>query len=131
MDYRPSADSYDRLDIKYRHKPPKRSEYGSRVAVPTPSPTLLPAAPAIESSRPEVALPISTGLSATLGDGLAEVCQRSASSYDDGAADGTAGLASRKVHAPVHSEAASSTSVPARSADNGPGIHNVKIAVGA
>ena len=79
----------------------------------------------------EVALPPSTGSSATLGDGLAEVCQRSPSSYDDGAADGTAGLAGHKVHASVHGEAASSTSVQARSADNGIGFHNVKIAVGA
>jgi hypothetical protein len=69
------------------------------------------------------------GSSATLGDGLAEACQRSAPSYDDGAADGTAGLAGIKVRALVRGEAASSTSVPARSADNGPGIHNVKIAV--
>ena len=69
------------------------------------------------------------GSSATLGDGLAEACRRSASSYDDGAADSTAGLAGIKVRASVRGEAASSTSVPARSADNGPGIHNVKIAV--
>jgi hypothetical protein len=58
-------------------------------------------------------------------------CQRSLSSYDDGAADGTAGLAGIKVQASVHGEAASSTSVPARSADNGIGFHKVKIAVGA
>ena len=77
----------------------------------------------------EVALPPSTGSSATLGDGLAAVCQRSPSSYDDGAADGTAGLAGIKVQASVHGEAASSTSVPARSADNGNGVHNVKVAV--
>ena len=69
----------------------------------------------------EVALPPSTGPSATLGDGLAEACQRSPSSYDDGAADGTTGLAGHKVQASVHGEAASSTSVPARSADNGIG----------
>jgi hypothetical protein len=69
------------------------------------------------------------GSSATLGDGLAEVCQRSPSSYDDGAADGTAGLAGRQIRALVQGEAASSTSVPARSADNGNGVHNVKIAV--
>ena len=79
----------------------------------------------------EVALPPSTGSSATLGDGLAEACQRSPSSYDDGAADGTAGLAGIKVRALVRGEAASSTSVPARSADNGPRIHMAKIAVGA
>ena len=79
----------------------------------------------------EVALPPSTGSSATLGDGLAEACQRSPSSYDDGAADGTAGLAGIKVRALVRGEAASSASVPARSADNGPGIHMAKIAVGA
>ena len=74
----------------------------------------------------EVALPPSTGSSATLGDGLAEACQRSPSSYDDGAADGTAGLAGTKVRALVRGEAASSTSVPARSADNRPGIHMAK-----
>jgi hypothetical protein len=73
----------------------------------------------------EVALPPSTGSSATLGDGLAEVCQRSPSSYDDGAADGI------KVQASVQGEAASSTSVPARSANNGIGFYKVKIAVGA
>ena len=77
----------------------------------------------------EVALPPSTGSSATLGDGLAEACQRSAPSYDDGAADGTAGLAGRQIRASVQGEAASSTSVPARSADNGNGVHKVKIAV--
>ena len=55
----------------------------------------------------------------------------SLSSYDDGAADGTTGLAGIKVRALVRGEAAFSTSVSARSADNGPGIHNVKIAVGA
>jgi hypothetical protein len=77
----------------------------------------------------EVALPLSTGSSATLGDGLAEACQRSLSSHDDGAADGTTGLAGHKVHALVEGEAASSTSIPARSADNGNGVHNVKIAV--
>jgi hypothetical protein len=53
----------------------------------------------------------------------------SVSSYDDGAADGTAGLAGRQIRALVQGEAASSTSVPARSADNGNGVHNVKIAV--
>ena len=79
----------------------------------------------------EVALPLSKGSSATLGDGLAEACQRSAPSYDDGAADGTTGLAGHKVQASVHGEAASSTSVPARSADNGIGFYKVKIAVGA
>src|SRR5207237_5642394 len=62
----------------------------------------------------------STGSSATLGDGLAEACQRSPPSYDDGAADGTAALAGRKIHASVGGEAASSASVPARSANNGP-----------
>jgi hypothetical protein len=66
-----------------------------------------------------------------LADGLAEACQRSPSSYDDGAADGTAGLAGIKVQASVQGEAASSTSVPARSANNGIGFHKVKIAVGA
>src|SRR5438128_5545955 len=79
----------------------------------------------------EVALPLSTGSSATLGDGLAEACQRLPSSYDEGAADGTAGVASRKVHAPVHSEGASGVSVPARSAHNGCQFHNVKISVSA
>ena len=44
------------------------------------------------------------GSSATLGDGLAEACQRSLSSHDDGAADGTAGLASRKVQASVQAK---------------------------
>ncbi len=68
--------------------------------------------------------------SATVSDGLAEVCQRSLSSHDDGAADGTTGLAGHKVRALVRGEAASSASVPARSADNGPGIHMAKIAVG-
>ena len=78
-----------------------------------------------------VALAPPTGSSATLGDGLAEACQRSAPSYDDGATDGTAGVASRKVHAPVHSEGASGVSVPARSAHNGCQFHNVKISVSA
>ena len=53
----------------------------------------------------------------------------SVSSYDDGAADGTAGLAGHKVRALVRGEAASSASVPARSADNGPGIHMAKTAI--
>src|SRR5207302_3449104 len=79
----------------------------------------------------EVALPPSTGSSATLGDGLAEACQRSPPSYDDGAADSTGSLAGIKVRALVRGETASSTSVPARSADNGPGIHMPKIAIGA
>ena len=65
------------------------------------------------------------------GDGLAEVCQRSQPSYDDPSADGTTGLAGIKVQASVQGEAASSTSVPARSANNGIGFHKVKIAVGA
>jgi len=76
----------------------------------------------------EVAL-ARNGSSATVGDGLAEACQRSPPSYDDGAADGTAGLAGRQIRALVQGEAASSTSVPARSADNGNRVHNVKIAV--
>ncbi len=59
------------------------------------------------------------------------VCRRSVSSYDDGAADGTAALAGHKVHASIGGEAASSTSVPARSANNGRPSHSVKIAVGA
>src|SRR6266513_2746987 len=79
----------------------------------------------------EGALPSSTESTATLGDGLAEACQRSPSSYDEGAADGTTGLAGIKVRALVRGEAASSTSEPARSADNGPGIHMAKISVGA
>ena len=54
------------------------------------------------------------------------LCQCSPSSYDDGAADGTASLAGHKVRALVRGEAASSASVPARSADNGPGIHVAK-----
>src|SRR5204862_5513440 len=78
-----------------------------------------------------VALAPPPGSSATLGDGLAEACLPSPSSYDDGAADGTTGLAGIKVRALVRGEAASSTSVPARSADNGPRIHMAKIAVGA
>ena len=53
------------------------------------------------------------------------------SSHDDCAADGTSGLAGSKVRALVRGEAAFSTSVPARSADNGPGIHMAQIAVGA
>jgi len=76
-----------------------------------------------------VALAPPPGSSATLGDGLAEACQCSPSSYDDGAADGTTGLAGHKVRALVRGEAASSASIPARSADNGPGIHMAKIAV--
>jgi hypothetical protein len=60
---------------------------------------------------------------------LAEASQRSLSSYDEGAADGTTSLAGHKVRALVRDEAASSTSVPARSADNSPGIHMAKIAV--
>jgi hypothetical protein len=77
----------------------------------------------------EVALPLSAGSSAMLGDGLAEACQRSLSSYEDPSADGTAGLAGHKARALVRGEAASGASVPARSADNGPGIHMAKIAV--
>ena len=69
----------------------------------------------------EVALPPSTGSSATLGDGLAAVCQRSPSSYDDGAADGTTALAGHEVHTLVQGVAASSTSVSARSPDDGMG----------
>src|SRR4029077_7020463 len=60
--------------------------------------------------------------------GFGSVCRRSVSSYDDGAADGTTGL---KVRALVRGEAAHGASVPARSADNGPGIHMAKTAVGA
>ena len=75
-----------------------------------------------------VALALSTGSSATLGDSLAEACQRSLSSYEDPSADGT-GLAGHKVRALVRGEAASGASVPARSADNGPGIHMPTIAV--
>jgi hypothetical protein len=52
----------------------------------------------------------------------------SLSSYDDPSADGT-GLAGHKVRALVRGEAASGASVPARSADNGPGIHMPTIAV--
>src|SRR5437764_8845653 len=63
----------------------------------------------------EVALPPSTGSSATLGDGLAEIYQRSLSPYEDVASDGTAGLDGIKVRALVRGEADSSTSVPARS----------------
>ena len=59
------------------------------------------------------------------------VCQRSVSSYNDGAADGTTGLAGLKVRALVRGEAASGASEPARSSDNGPRIHMAKIAVGA
>ena len=66
-----------------------------------------------------------------LGDGLAEACQRSPSSYDDPSADGTGVLAGHKVRALVRGEAAHGASVPARSADNGPGIHMANIAVGA
>ena len=55
----------------------------------------------------------------------------SPSSYDDGAADGTTGLAGINVQASVQGEAAFSTSVPARSANNGIGFHKVNIAVGA
>jgi hypothetical protein len=66
-----------------------------------------------------------------LADGLAEIYQRSLSSYEDVASDGTAGLAGRLVHASVLGVPASSTSEPARSADNGSDSHNVKIAVGA
>ena len=59
------------------------------------------------------------GSSATLGDGLAEVCQRSQPSYDNPSADGTAGLASHKVHALVQGVVASSTSVSARPPNDG------------
>src|SRR5262249_61040100 len=79
----------------------------------------------------DVALAPPTGPSATVSDGLAEACQRSLSSYDDGAADGTAGLAGHSIQASVDGVAAFSTSVPARSADNGIGFHKVNIAVGA
>src|ERR1043166_3496979 len=67
----------------------------------------------------DVALAPPKGQALTFGDVLAEACQRSPSSYDDGAADGTAGLTGIKVRALVGGEAASSISVPARSADNG------------
>src|SRR2546430_17606358 len=60
-----------------------------------------------------VALAPPTGSSATGSDGLAEACQRLPSSYGDGAADGTTGLAGHRVQASVHGEAASSTTVPA------------------
>ena len=59
------------------------------------------------------------------------VCRRLGSSYDDGAADGTTGLAGHKVRALVRCEAAHGASVLARSADNGPGIDMAIIAVGA
>ena len=68
-----------------------------------------------------VALAPPTGSSATLGHGLAEACQRSPSSYDDGAADGTTGLAGLKVRRIGPGEPASSTSISARSADDGIG----------
>ena len=45
------------------------------------------------------------------------------------AADGTALFEGHKVRALVRGEAASGASVPARSADNGPGIHMANIAV--
>src|SRR5260370_34448795 len=61
-----------------------------------------------------VALAPPTGSSATLGHGLAEIYQRSPSSYDDGAADGATGLAGHRIHASVDGVAASSTRVPAR-----------------
>src|SRR2546423_10314237 len=64
--------------------------------------------------------------SAAIGDGLAEACQRSVSSYDDGAADGTTGLAGHKVRALVRGEAPFSHSEPARSANNGPGLNMAK-----
>lgn len=51
---------------------------------------------------------------------------RLGSSYDDHAADGAASLAGHKVRAVVRGEGPSSASVPARSADNGPGIHMAK-----
>ena len=57
------------------------------------------------------------------------VTAESMSSYDDGATDGTTGLAGHKVRALVCDETAFSTSEPARSADNGPGIHMAKIAI--
>src|SRR4029077_9303603 len=60
--------------------------------------------------------------------GFGSVCRRLGSSYDDGAADGTTG---HKIRALVRGEAAHGASVPTRSADNGPGIHMAKIAVGA
>jgi hypothetical protein len=80
---------------------------------------------------PRYRFPYQQDPSATLGDGLVEICQCSVSSYDDGAANGTTGLAGHKIRALVRGEAPSSASVPARSADNGPGIHMAKIAVGA
>ena len=58
------------------------------------------------------------GSSAKLGAVLAEACQRSVSSDDDGASDGTAGLAGRKVHALIQGVAAYRTSVPPCSANN-------------
>ena len=86
----------------------------------TVAPTFNPSRDRREHRLAHVALAPPTGSSATLGDGLAEIYQRSLSSYDDGAPDGTAALAGRKIHASVGGEATSSASVPARSANNGP-----------
>jgi hypothetical protein len=41
------AKPYDRSDVEWRHKQPKRSYYGTRIAVPTPSPVPAPAPPPI------------------------------------------------------------------------------------
>jgi len=96
----------------------------------TVAPTFNPSRDRREHRLADLAL-APDGSSATVGDGLAEIYQRSLSSYEDVASDGTAGLAGRLVHASVLGVPASSTSEPARSADNGSGSHNVKIAVGA
>ena len=97
----------------------------------TVAPTFNPSRDRREHHLADVALAPPTGSSATLGDGLAEIYQGSLSSYADVAPDGTTGLAGHRIHASVDGIAASSTSVPARSANNGIGCHKVKIAVGA
>jgi hypothetical protein len=65
--------------------------------------------------------------SATVGDGLAEVCQRSVPSYDDGAIEGAGAVAGRKVYRSLHSEAAYGVGVLTCAARNGIHFRNVTI----
>ena len=117
--------------------------YGTRIALPTAVPTLAPPAiwmsPHPEGEQPprdrsvttvcELRLFVGAG-QGQLGAVVVSLTNLSGtSSHNDGAADGTTGLAGHKVRASVRREAAPGASVPARSADNRPGIHNVKIAV--
>ena len=113
---------------------PRSFYHGTRIAVPTAVPTLAPPAiwmsPHPEGEQPprdrsvttvcELRLFVGAG-QGQLGAVVVSLTNLSGTpSHDDGAADGTAALAGRKIHASVRGEATSSASVPARSANNGP-----------